>query len=240
MHVSNYDLAGGYDPRVSENVEYLDEMETLARSLKLSYSTHGSSEPFQSTAARDSEVIFLLNVPSTLKQELLNNAKLLIYTPSNEHFGIVPLEAMLSGVPVLAANTGGPTETVVEGETGWLRDPEEVGEWTRVMDMVLNKMSSEDLALMGRTGIARVRGNFADTAMAERLDDIFKTIENPRRSSTMSSWLVCLLAVVIAMGAALGIPMALITMSGGVTGGLIALAIFAVLVLLIGLPHRQR
>ncbi|PSS00581.1 hypothetical protein BD289DRAFT_458519 [Coniella lustricola] len=233
-------VAGGYDPRVSENVEYHDEMERLAKSLKLSYSTHGSSAPFQSASARDSEIIFLLNVPNALKQTLLNNAKLLIYTPSNEHFGIVPLEAMLSGVPVLAANTGGPTETVVEGETGWLRDPEEIQEWTRVMDMVLNQMSSEDLALMSRSGVARVRGNFADTAMAERLDDIFKTIENPRRSSTMSSWLVCLLAVIIAMGASLGIPMALITMSGGATAGLIALAIVLVLMLLVGVLRRQQ
>lgn len=151
-------------------------------------------------------MIFLLSVPNALKQLLLNSAKLLVYTPSNEHFGIVPLEAMLSGVPVLAANTGGPTETVVEGETGWLRDPEQIDEWTKVMDQVLNKMSKAELAQMNRNGVSRVRDNFADTQMAARLEAIFAEIDNPRRSSILGSLLAYLIsAVVVSMGAALGI-----------------------------------
>jgi alpha-1,3/alpha-1,6-mannosyltransferase len=50
----------------------------------------------------------------------------LIYTPENEHFGIVPLEAMLAGIPVLATNTGGPLETIYDGRIGWLRSPEKI------------------------------------------------------------------------------------------------------------------
>ena len=37
----------------------------------------------------------------------------MLYTPPREHFGIVPLEAMLAKTPVLAINFGGPLETVV-------------------------------------------------------------------------------------------------------------------------------
>lgn len=150
-------------------------------------------------------MIFLLSVPNALKQLLLKSAKLLVYTPSNEHFGIVPLEAMLSGVPVLAANTGGPTETVVEGETGWLRDPEQIDEWTKVMDQVLNKMSKAELEAMSQNGVSRVRDNFADTQMAERLEVILNEIENPRRSSILGSLIAFLAsAVIVSMGAALG------------------------------------
>ena len=47
----------------------------------------------------------------------------MIYTPQNEHFGIVPLEAMARGCPVVACNSGGPLETVVHTETGFLSDP---------------------------------------------------------------------------------------------------------------------
>lgn len=148
------------------------------------------------------EVIFLLSVPGTLKQRLLKSAKLLVYTPSNEHFGIVPLEAMLSGVPVLAADTGGPTETVVEGVTGWLRDPEQVDEWTRVMHRVLNQMSKEELAEMSSAGVARVRDRFAVTQMAEQLDQIFKKIENPhRRGNLMGTVITLVTAVFVSMGA---------------------------------------
>jgi len=112
---------------------------------------------------------------------LLKSAKLLIYTPSNEHFGIVPLEAMLAGVPVLAANTGGPLETVVDGETGWHCPPDEVEKWTTVINKVLNKLSDEELANIGNAGKARVRAEFSDAKMAERFDEIIDAMVGARR-----------------------------------------------------------
>ena len=43
-----------------------------------------------------------------------------MYTPPGEHFGIVPLEAMAAGRPVIACNQAGPLETVEHGVTGLL------------------------------------------------------------------------------------------------------------------------
>ena len=48
----------------------------------------------------------------------LRNCSSLIYTPAGEHFGIVPLESMYCNTPVIAVNSGGPTETVLHGQTG--------------------------------------------------------------------------------------------------------------------------
>lgn len=47
----------------------------------------------------------------------------MLYTPENEHFGIVPLEAMVAGRPVIACNSGGPTETIQHCVTGLLSEP---------------------------------------------------------------------------------------------------------------------
>ena len=46
--------------------------------------------------------------------------------PGEEDFGIVPVEAMASGRPVIAFNRGGATETVVEGSTGTFFDEQSV------------------------------------------------------------------------------------------------------------------
>ncbi|KAK3344373.1 mannosyltransferase [Lasiosphaeria hispida] len=165
-------VAGGYDHRVPENVAYHGELVALADSLSLKNAT---SATLISALGHDDDVdvLFLLSVPNRLKEALLRSATLLVYTPSHEHFGIVPLEAMLRGVPVLAANNGGPTETVVDGVTGWLRDPAVVGEWSEVMDDVLNRMGADELQKMARAGVERVTGRFADVQMAETLDGVF-------------------------------------------------------------------
>ncbi|KAK5656233.1 hypothetical protein OQA88_4994 [Cercophora sp. LCS_1] len=168
-------VAGGYDQRVRENVEYHKELVELAEGLGLKSATATTLVSALSSAADEGvEVLFLLSVPGRLKEVLLRAARLLVYTPSNEHFGIVPIEGMLRGVPVLAADSGGPRETVVEGVTGWLRDPEEVGEWTGVMERVLD--GGKELDEMGRKGRERVSDKFAVEGMAERLDGIFEEL----------------------------------------------------------------
>ncbi|GAB1313604.1 Alpha-1,3-mannosyltransferase-like protein [Madurella fahalii] len=166
-------LAGGYDPRVAENVAYHAELGRLADELGLGSAT-AKTVVSALHLPDDVAVVFLLSVPGALKELLLRSATLLVYTPQNEHFGIVPLEAMLRGVPVLAADSGGPRETVVDAVTGWLRDPGDVEAWSEVMGRVLNDMSEDELERMGRAGQERVRERFAEGQMAERLEGIFE------------------------------------------------------------------
>lgn len=51
-------------------------------------------------------------------QELYAHAKALIFPSEDEDFGMVPVEAMGYGTPVIAHRSGGPRETIVEGKTG--------------------------------------------------------------------------------------------------------------------------
>ena len=117
-----------------------------------------------------------------MKAMLLKAAIMLLYTPSSEHFGIVPLEAMLDGVPVLAANNGGPLETVVDGETGWLRSVDDPVAWSDVIIDVLKRMPREELRRMGERGQDRVKKEFSDTKMANTLaGEINMMIRSPRQ-----------------------------------------------------------
>lgn len=58
-------------------------------------------------------------------REYLSKAQALIF-PSEEDFGIVPIEAQASGTPVIAFNRGGAKETVIDGKTGVLFDEQSV------------------------------------------------------------------------------------------------------------------
>lgn len=172
---------GGYDPRVPENVAYHQELEAVADGLGLHHATAKNMITAQATPESVS-VLFLLSVPAQLKSLLLRTAKLLVYTPSNEHFGIVPLEAMLAGVPVLAANTGGPLETVVERETGWLRDVDDVQAWSDIMGAVVaGKISERELDMIAENGRRRVRREFSKDRMANRLEIEIEMMTQGRR-----------------------------------------------------------
>lgn len=65
-----------------------------------------------------SKIEFMGVVDDEQLHVLLAGAKGLIYPVENEDFGIVPVEAMAHGVPVIAHQSGGPLETIVAGETG--------------------------------------------------------------------------------------------------------------------------
>jgi glycosyltransferase involved in cell wall biosynthesis len=62
---------------------------------------------------------FLGFQPDSVVIEHYRRAKALLF-PGEEDFGIVPVEAMAHGCPVIAYGRGGARETVVEGATGML------------------------------------------------------------------------------------------------------------------------
>ncbi|CAL1374045.1 unnamed protein product [Linum trigynum] len=99
-------VAGGYDERLRENVEYLEELRRLAE-------REGVSD----------RVNFVTSCSTNERNNLLSDCLCVIYTPKDEHFGIVPIEAMAAHKPVIACNSGGPVESINDGVTGFLCDP---------------------------------------------------------------------------------------------------------------------
>jgi glycosyltransferase involved in cell wall biosynthesis len=63
-------------------------------------------------------VEFLGTVSDEELSELYIRAKALLFTARDEDFGIVPVETMAQGTPVIALKEGGVKETVIEGKTG--------------------------------------------------------------------------------------------------------------------------
>ncbi|ODQ68489.1 putative asparagine-linked glycosylation protein [Nadsonia fulvescens var. elongata DSM 6958] len=167
-------ISGGYDNRVIENVQYLAELMKKCEDLKLSchkliINDDNDLITELNTKLSSTSVIFIPSIPNAAKNSLLKIATLLTYTPSFEHFGIVPLEAMMWETPVLAINNGGPLETVIEGETGWLR-PEDAHTWAEIIKLVAFEIKLEKLREMGQYARKQVETLFSKQKMASDLE----------------------------------------------------------------------
>ncbi len=82
----------------------------------------GPDEQYLKKCAKKSpNILFLGHLQDDQLKASYSNATALIF-PGIEDFGLVPVEAMACGCPVLAYNKGGVTETVVDGKTGLFFD----------------------------------------------------------------------------------------------------------------------
>ena len=149
-------IAGGWDPRVAENVEHEQELIDIAKKHKVL-----------------EEVVFLKSISNDQRLLLLKRSNVLLYTPTNEHFGIVPVEAMYMGCIVIACNSGGPLESVADGETGYLIEPDPV-KWGSKIDLLLGGQKSDvktsQLMKMKSAAKERVQNNFTIEVFATNLD----------------------------------------------------------------------
>ncbi|WP_263380655.1 glycosyltransferase family 4 protein [Granulicella paludicola] len=104
-----------------------------------------------------------------------------------EPFGIINLEAMACGAPVVASATGGILEVVVEGETGHLvpfeadptttfpTDPQKFSQdlATRIKELLAEP---EKAKAMGKAGRKRVEDHFSWTAIAAQTIELYNSL----------------------------------------------------------------
>ena len=94
--------------------------------------TGGMEKDLKAKAGKNIE--FLGYVPDTELRDLYGTARALIF-PQKEDFGIIPLEAMASGCPVIAFAQGGSLETVINGKTGVLFPEQSITSLNRAIEI---------------------------------------------------------------------------------------------------------
>ncbi|MFF4992573.1 glycosyltransferase [Streptosporangium saharense] len=105
---------------------------------------------------------------------LVRGADVLVSVPWYEPFGIVPLEAMACGVPVVASAVGGHLDTVVPGVTGLLvppRAPEVLGRALR--DLLA---SPSLLTSYGTAAAERARAHYGWDRVASRTEAVYDEV----------------------------------------------------------------
>jgi starch synthase len=117
--------------------------------------------------------------------QLLSHAAVFVCPSVYEPFGLINLEAMACGLPVVASAVGGIPEIVIDGETGYLvafdaggdvigspRDPERFAAdlADRVNDLLADARRARDF---GQAGRRRVLEHFSWRAIAARTAELY-------------------------------------------------------------------
>jgi len=91
-----------------------------------------------------------------------------------EPFGIINLEAMACGVPVVASRVGGIKEIVIDGETGYFVEP---GNPKQLADKINLLLADEVVSRkMGEAGRRRVEERFSWRIIARRTKELYEEI----------------------------------------------------------------
>lgn len=104
-------------------------------------------------------VRFLPQVPHSDVPAVLRSADVVVTTPWYEPFGIVPVEAMACGRPVVGSAVGGLLDTVVPGETGVLVPPRDHDALATALRDLLNRPEGRER--LGANGVRRVARHYA-------------------------------------------------------------------------------
>lgn len=110
-------------------------------------------------------VEFLGRLPRDEMRELVRGARALIM-PGEEDFGIVPVEAIAAGTPVLALGRGGALDTVVPGVSGQLVEGRDDGE---VVSAFAEAMRGWDDSAYSASALSRFAADFSEAAFRGRI-----------------------------------------------------------------------
>jgi glycosyltransferase involved in cell wall biosynthesis len=101
----------------------------------------GPEEKTLRALAKDN-IKFTGRVSEEMKQALINNCKGVLNPVEDEDLGIVPVEAMAQGKPVLAHNSGGHKETITEGLSGMFFDNFIIEDFIKILDAFESNISN--------------------------------------------------------------------------------------------------
>jgi glycosyltransferase involved in cell wall biosynthesis len=93
-----------------------------------------------------------------------------------EPFGLTPLEGMVRGLPVIASPLGGPSETIQDGRSGLLVDPNNID---ALSDALTRLSQDSSLRAVLSKGAKEAVERFLAPALLSRIEGIYDQILNP-------------------------------------------------------------
>lgn len=145
---------------------YQPELEDLARHLGIAH-----------------QVRFVGHVDAAQRDKLYAISNAAAFPSRYEPFGIVALEAMAAGIPVVAGDVGGLKEIITDGEDGFLVPPSNAGALSSVLYTILDdRERARKMAAKAREKVEKI---FTWDSVAEQTERVYKNI---REEYLRSSW----------------------------------------------------
>lgn len=107
-------------------------------------------------------------------EHVLQAADVVVCPSEFESYGKVNLEAMACGVPVVSTNKGGPSETVKDGETGYLIEAGDVDGFAQAVLSLLQ--NPQQRAQLGKQARAWVEEHFSAKQMVKQYEETFERL----------------------------------------------------------------
>ncbi|MGC8710208.1 MAG: glycosyltransferase [Candidatus Micrarchaeia archaeon] len=125
----------------------------------------------------DDNVEFKIGISEQAMLNLYSKSTAVLFAGINEDFGYVPLEAMASYKPIISINEGGPKETIVDGETGYLVNS------TDEMASKMQFIAEHPLiaAEMGKKGRKRVEEKYNWEVFFKKFDKLALSVIKEKR-----------------------------------------------------------
>lgn len=129
-------------------------------------------EKLRAMAGDRADIEFVVDPTDRAFKQFYRRAFAVLFTAFNEDWGLVPLEAMASGRPVIGVAQGGPLESIVHGETGLLCAAEPEGFARAMADLAENPGMADEMGRAGREHVAR----FSWDEFARPVDDYIDSL----------------------------------------------------------------
>jgi L-malate glycosyltransferase len=134
--------------------KYLDEYRQMAKDLGI-----------------DEKCLFYGEITSETKAEFYSRMDIYIMASRRETFGVVVVEALASGIPVISTRCGGPEEIITK-ETGLLIEKENPAELARAIESISEKMDLFDRQAIRKYAV----DYYGQHAFMKRITDVYKSL----------------------------------------------------------------
>jgi phosphatidylinositol alpha-1,6-mannosyltransferase len=168
----------GHDTILSCLPQVVKEFPTLRYLIVGDGPERSRLEHLTSTLGLTETVVFTGNVPHSQLGDYYRASDIFCMinqmdsTGDVETFGMVFLEANATGKPVIGGKSGGTAQSIVDGQTGLLCEPEQPAQTAKYLLLLLRDVALRER--IGKAGLQRVRQDFDWTSRAAQLLEIHK------------------------------------------------------------------